>query len=258
MGSSVTPLLCFGGFHTDADQDGVSDFCEQLVAEAFAPELYYYSQDYIDGHPHWAAGAGINTDGLTTIDVIYLLSYHIDYGTNNPVCNAPFAGPFCAGHAGDSEWIHLSMLYDDTSQHWYLTTARYSEHKSFNIYVGSVFSTPKYPTALEYPDVLGGYPRSHVAVSKHANYASDAECDAGGFFGFDTCLSDAVRRISGAGAWNIGSRQVRLKDCFETWNPVYQGNGVIECYWTVKRFSGWLGQIPDAGDYSTILAQRGW
>lgn len=51
LGSGVTPMQCFGDMQTDADADGMGDFCEKSLAAAFAPELKYYSADNVGREP---------------------------------------------------------------------------------------------------------------------------------------------------------------------------------------------------------------
>lgn len=156
----MTEELCFNSAYNDLDQDGVGDFCEEQIAFAFRPELAYWHGDLVGREPYWAGmefGAGV-------VRIAYLLSYYIDDGVDSPLC--PSWPDLCAGHYGDSEWILLDIAYVQSTQHWILRVAYYSEHNGFNFYGQS----PKgYPMALVYPDRNGGYPRSYVAISKHAN-----------------------------------------------------------------------------------------
>jgi hypothetical protein len=55
LGSGVTDEVCFAGGQTDTDLDGLSTFCEKILAGAFAPELWYASNDDVGGEPHWVA-----------------------------------------------------------------------------------------------------------------------------------------------------------------------------------------------------------
>ena len=58
----------------------------------------------------------------------------------------------------------------------------------------------------------------------------------------------------------MGSRAVHSasQDCIASSNPIYSGNGITECYWTEKRFSGWLGGQPSAGSYNMRLQGLGF
>src|SRR3972149_6604325 len=120
----------------------------------------------------------------------YLFSYYRDEGSNAWLCNLPppFWHPSCEGHNGDSEAIFLEVYYNFGTRHWVLDNARYSQHGSYPTYV-RVPSSATYPTQLEYPGRLGGYPRAYVSQGKHANYPTTSACNSGGAFNTDTCVS---------------------------------------------------------------------
>jgi hypothetical protein len=106
LGSGVTPDVCYFGTYTDADQDGLGDFCEKNLAAAFAPELYYTAGDDVRREPRWVARA--TTEERVMIG--YLLSYYRDTGSRSWQCTAnPFYRPECTGHNGDSETIYLEV-----------------------------------------------------------------------------------------------------------------------------------------------------
>lgn len=141
----------------------------------------------------------------------------------------------------------------NATQHWVLGTAYYSEHGGHNTYDRG---TRAYPAALRYPEKRGGYPRAHVSYGKHANYASVAECNAGGALGIDECPGPlSYARVATAYYWNVGSSQHHFIDCVASRDPFYQGNGVYECFWSGARFSGWVGALPDCDPYALWLAQ---
>jgi hypothetical protein len=219
------------------------------LAAAFAPDLYSGHSDRVDREPHWVA----QPRGTNRVRIGYLLSYHVDGGTTNPLCQNPIADGPCAGHYGDSEAIWLDVYYNGV--HWVLDTARYSAHGDLNTYGRGLGA---YPGILTYPSHPGAYPRSWVSYNKHANYANDALCDAGGLFGFDSCISGASTRVYAGGNVNLGSRayHTALQDCMTSSDPVYSGNGQIECYWTQRRFAGWTGGIPSSDAYSDPLLKQ--
>lgn len=241
--SAVTPDQCIDSGSTDTDQDDLADRCEFDIAAAFAPELYYGNTNRMDREPHWVA----RPLGPSRVRVGHLLSYRVDGGTQDPLCDNALADGPCAGHYGDSEAIWLDVYYNGV--HWVLDTARYSAHGDLNVYGRG---TQAYPTILTHPSHPGAYPRTWVSYGKHANYATDALCDAGGFLGYDTCISDTSVRLSAGGNLNVGSRlhHTSSQDCMPSSDPIYSGNGVTECYWTERPFSGWTGLIPTAAAYS--------
>lgn len=235
----------------------MGDFCEKQLAYAFAPELAYFHGDNVGREPRWAARP-LGDE----VRIIYLLSYYRDLGPDFSVCETNFAWLIgeldkCSGHAGDSELIVLDVYYNTSTRHWLLNQGIYSQHEGFKAYTRT---TKAYPVSLYYPGKLGGYPRSYVARQKHANYASDAECDAGAVLGSDDCSSDSFARVEAGATLTIGSRAYhnQWQDCMESSNPLFAGNGVIECYWTNRRFSGWQGYRPDADPYEPKLAYFGF
>jgi len=251
LGSGVTAFQCFEADHTDADFDGLSDFCEYQLAWAFRPELAYYQNDDMRMEPYWAAH-GIGGD---TVRIAYLLSYYVDAGTEHELC--PLLQGLCDGHAGDSEYIALDVSYNTTWSHWIVRRALYSAHGDANVYESP--RPYRYPQQLEYGEEEGGgYPVSYVAIGKHANYASESECDAGGTLGFDDCHPDRRMRIRGGQYYNIGSFDEPFHDCVESENPLYQG--VLECYWdqTELDFTGWQDYQPSADPYYGFLEDLGF
>lgn len=257
LGSGVTLDVCYGHAHTDTDGDLLSDFCEKNLAAAFAPELAYSSTDDVSREPHWVAGPLLVGGEFAGVRIGYLLSYHVDRGTDDPACENQIADQWCRGHYGDSEAIFLDVYYRADWAHWILNAAYYSAHENYNWYQRT---TKEYPAALTYPDKKGGYPRAYVAYNKHANYKSEADCDSGGAFGFDTCLTDSYARVSAGEPLNLGSRSSHSagQDCMGSSDPLFEDNGEIECYWTGSRFGGWIGTLPDAEGYSSRLAEWGF
>jgi len=255
LGSAATDETCFGTTQTDTDQDGLSDFCEYNLAAAFAPELWYASNDDIGREPHWVAAP---VPGGEVFRIAYLISYYVDNGTTSGVCNNPYGNVKCRGHYGDSEWIALDVGYNEGTRHWVLRTARYSVHESVLTYTQGA---GEYPPGLTYPSHPGAYPRSWVSFGKHANYGSQAECDSGGGANMDDCsLANSAARVSAGGNLNLGSRGTHTpaQDCMVSSNPVLAEYGYIECYWTNRNFAGWSGSTPDTDPYSPKLADLGF
>ena len=193
--------------------------------------------------------------------VAYLIGYYVD---NGPVvwCDILgfpahlFGDDPCDGHYGDSEAIFLDVVYNAVTQHWVLNEARFSAHFEYNFYTPLASGYPN----LYYPEKRGGYPRAWVAFSKHANYRSDGDCDRGGTAGSDNWMSNTSVRLLAGGNLDIGSRAVHTssQDCVASSNQVYSTNGVTECYWTYKTFTGWSGAIPDASSYTNRLSDMGF
>lgn len=240
----------------DVDGDGLNDRCERDLAAAFAPQLYYYNADEVGREPKWVAKWLVAN---YTVRIGYLLSYYRDAGSIQVGCGAS-----CAGHHGDSEAIFLDVTYNTTTKHWVLKTAHYSAHTTTLVYDG-ITGRKLTNYKLEYPEQPQGYPRAWVAISKHANYATKVECEAGNL-GFDTCgYNNAATRVAAGGSLNIGSRarHTAAQDSTLSVNPsyVFYGGGRYEAYWTTKDFAGWVPNSVSgarSSPYSTKLAAFGF
>jgi len=234
----VDDVVCFNESQTDSDGDGLSDFCENNLAAAFAPELYYSYWDEVGREPYWVA-----RPSDTRVMIGYFIAYYRDAGSDAYLCHLPGAPSSCNGHNGDSETIFLTVYYNEASQHWVLERALYSQHTSYGSYDRGSNS---YPTMLTYPSHAGSYPRAYVSEGKHANYASTSECNGGGAFGTDTCTEvDTPAQVFVSGAYNVGSGGHHLLNCVESRDPsyIYYGAGRQECFWTGSDFRGWT---PDS------------
>lgn len=265
--STVAPDAC--ETYTDSDQDGLGDYCERRLAQAFAPQLLYWWVDSVGREPKWVARPSV--DGNGTVRISYLLSYYYDAGSYNAGCHT-LAGWPCSPHVGDSEVVSVDVTYDPGSGHWMTKTVLMSQHGTHVPYDWSEGHTVCIAgscatSRLIFPDVPRGYPLVFVSEGKHANYATRLECEEGGDFNVDTCAeNDTYARVSVLGIANIGSRAVHTasQDCWLSANPdyvYYSSNGRMECYWTGSSFRGW---VPDAvaiegsSSYSSELSKVGF
>jgi hypothetical protein len=256
LGSGTTGYLCFNGSQTDADVDGLSDFCEKNISAAFAPALKYTLSDNVGREPRWVAKPQIFG---SVVRVAYLLSYYVDRGPVTGACNNNLLDlinrEWCSGHDGDSELIVLDIRWDGAG-HWVLDKAMYSAHGKYNTYSKTTLGYPP----LEYVgNIRGGAPTSYVSYQKHANYKSEMDCDRDVIVTTDICTPQATARLTAGAANNLGSRSHQLVNCTTSANPIYSGSGRQECYWTDgQKFSGWHIGNPTATPYKTILTGIGF
>lgn len=253
LGSGVTPSECLGGGHTDADGDGLSDFCEEHLAYAFRPFLLHSMYDNLGRQPYWAARPLGGFDD--PVRIAYLLSYYRDEGSDAYVCSLPGAHWSCHGHNGDSESIIIDVYYWGSKQHWATDSLRYSQHGvwhpalrgSRDRYVSKfVWYDGLTPTvgSVEYGAHAGAAPIAYVSKGKHANYFDRASCNDGGTFSIDTCEdNDQLSRLHAGSYQNIGAPWSPFLDCVVVTDSVhhpYYGSGFEECYWSnTAWFRGW-------------------
>lgn len=258
LGFAVVPSECFYGEQTDRDQDGMGDYCEERLAEAFAPLLRHYETDDVRRQSYWAARMLDNNRAR----IAYAIGYYVDLGVAPSTigCEVVSIGEIfadCDGHGGDSEMIALDVRWDPATQHWLLDEARYSFHGGYSTYRRG---SNAYPTQLTYPQHPAAHPTAWVAYGKHANYRNQSECDAGNgggdivnwVFSFDSCEgNNAFFRFDAYGNHNLGSDDHRLLNCIETTDPVYLSlnpRPAPECFWSAQHFFGWQlypwGQPP--------------
>ena len=251
----------------DTDEDGLSDQCEINLAAAFAPSLITLFGDDVRRETRWAA----RPDTAQTVVIIYMLGYWMDNGdtgSSRAACDdLLFLEPDCQGHIGDSESITLYVTFDSESHHWYLKRAALSAHTGYYVFAqtgGSASSPSNDGYTFSYPDRYLGYPLVWVSDGKHANYATAAQCDAGGTLGSDQCdltFRDTTR-VAAPYDRNVGSPSVHLIDCVpsDSLDHPYYSITKTECYWTFKRFGGWYGTQydTDIAAYSDRLADFGF
>lgn len=247
----------------DVDQDGLDDNCEYKIAYEFRPLMSFLIGDEVRREPRWAA-EWLNGDPSTkTIRVAYLHAYWMDMGdagTSFTMCTLlgfTFSQS-CHGHAGDSEFIRPDVKYNDVTQHWFVAGALYSAHTNnvhFTFQSDSTLrqSSPSCSGAgcsISYPSgKIGHYPLAFASDWKHANYPSDASCDAGGPGGADDCSTPRNQeRLEVVTNRNIGSRAYPSSPaCVPTTradHPNY-GGPYTECFWSsAGTFNGWFYVAP--------------
>jgi hypothetical protein len=136
----------------DADADGLSDFCERNLAQAFAPELSFWMYDEVARDPYWVAGPGQDDERVV---LGYLPAYFRDAGSQTYICSLPppTHDPSCDGHNGDSEVVFVVVRYHWSIQHWVVEEIRLSQHGSFEVHGPS--GGKIYPKWFTYPERLG-------------------------------------------------------------------------------------------------------
>jgi hypothetical protein len=253
--SELTAAYCVAAPMNDADEDGLSDYCEEQLSYAFRPELRYWSVDDVRREPYWVA----RTDSTGRVFVGYLLGYYRDDGEHAYGCHVPLiilpVPASCNGHNGDSESLWLMLRYNATTMHWLLESAYYSAHEGWNY--RNLNATVGYAGDVQYPAKLGGYPRVWVSEGKHAGYFSQTACNGGGTLGADDCSDvDSYSRLEWSSFWNLGSQAVPLLNGVASRNPEwYPASGRKECFWTAVRFRGWIPLTVGGDDSDPYLAK---
>lgn len=249
VGSEVSAAFCADSMASnDVDQDGMSDYCEKVLAAAFAPSIRYANTDDLGRESYWAARQ--LPDGK--VRLFYAIAYYFDLGvisSKHALCELGDGWlTECDMHNGDSESIVLDVYFNPTTSHWLVDRAWYSHHKTPYNEFGKLPAKP-YPLALTYPGKKGGAPLAWVARNKHANYQSQAACNNGGgggsvvviIFPFDDCTgNNTIVRLDAFANRNLGSNSHRFIDCVNSTNPFYQDPAhPNECFWSRSLFYGW-------------------
>lgn len=227
------------------------DLCETWLATTFDPEMAFSHADNVGHEPHFA----VRKVGTRSMMIAYAISYYVDLGTQDPLCETYFTTGLCRGHYGDSEGLYFTVTYDPETQHWVLTSAVLSQHDGSQ----TLTSAPgSYVQALTYPSHAGAYPRIYPSYGKHANYPDPNSCQSG-FPHLDACIPPyTYQRLGTTGsAQNLGSNAHRLLDCVASTNPFYSMNPP-ECYWSGARFDGWQDALPDTDPYGPKLTSYGF
>lgn len=248
VGEELSDVFCGDAeASNDLDQDGMSDYCEKVLAEGFAPVIRYADTDDVSRESYWAARR--LPDGK--VRIFYAIGYYFDLGVISSVkdeCKIVELLVDCEGHNGDSESIVLDVYFNPSTSHWLLNQAWYSHHKTPYLFM----RTPKgktYPTVITYMGNKGGVPLAWVARKKHANYTSQSTCNDGGgapgviadVFSWDDCTgNNTTVPLDALGSRNLGSNSHRFIDCVSSLNPFYQDPPrPQECMWSASQFYGW-------------------
>lgn len=257
LGSGVTDTWCDEAA-SDGDHDGIHDRCEEILAEAFRPEMISAGADDVRGEAYWAVQGGVDPCGVGTClggrfyRIAYLLGYYWDWGSGKLVGG---------GHVRDSEWVAVDVQYIEGR--WYVARAGLSAH----FRAQSDYTAFYWWDELEYPGSYRGHPRIWVARNKHANYPSQTVCAES----YDDCehSSPAYWRVEYYPERNIGSREFPapsdtglLSGTCRYSVEKFAGNGKAECYWrddsSYMRFNGWQESLDDVTTYDEQLHYLGF
>jgi hypothetical protein len=246
LAPDITMSDCTANLDVDADHDGFRDECEYQLASAFRPLMHV---SYLDGtlarDSYWA----VRRDPATNrVHVFYALAYLRDGGTPN-------TGLF--SHAGDSEFI-IVQLHHAGSGLWQMDAATLSAHwqEGWGLDGTGTWGYQDFNFTLGFR----GRPDVWVAEEKHANYKTQAQCDAGAFYK-DTCDQNTmlqeplVARERNLG--NGGSVGTHLRDCVGT---TVISTSRYECFWDPAWYSfwGWQSATTGATPYHDSLGWYGF
>jgi hypothetical protein len=275
-GPTITYSTCVsptGAGISDGDRDGLSDHCEDFLAQRFRPALIVSTHDCNLGmEPYWAAKV---FPSKKTVRIAYLFAYYADCGASPSLqCTIGSIGATfftvlgmslgitihdpCDGHQGDSEFVTVDIQYNATTQHWYVASAFFSAHWSEGAFDKSRRASY---SQLEYPEKSRGYFRVYVAEGKHANYPKRAVCEDDGGMA-DMCAGNTgLLRIRHANQFNIGSSRhnfINLGTCVRggALYASYPENYGTECFWQQNRkFRGWSKYVlaTDSNPQHTVL-----
>jgi hypothetical protein len=189
---------CWGGT-PDADADGLDDDCEQALAVAFQPKLWFDSGESGYGRrPYFAVKN--QSFAARTVQIFYLDAFYDDTGVTT-------------GHDGDPEFQLFEVHF--SAGKWLLDSAYLSAHRksvcdSSDWYA---FDRLEYDTASDPQNAFRGRPTLYVAEDKHATYPDLGTCDDGCFFQ-DFYSRFAQERLDTSAtplaSRNVGSTQTKL------------------------------------------------
>jgi hypothetical protein len=212
----------------DADQDGVRDGCEEVIAQNFAPVLRMDERDRCPTRePYWSVAR--RPESPRSLKIMYLLSYHLD-------CPNPALIWGDTGHRGDSEWIVITVVTaSNAPTRWYTYSITTSAHFGETSDATTTTTYDNWPEWKQYTHRVA--PVVWVALDKHANYRSRGDCEDGAYW-WDSCgypwrnelvdvKSHAEANVGNqwtgptAGQWDMND--VRLKDMVQSRHPAVFG-----------------------------------
>lgn len=178
----------------------------------------------------------VTPGGPGQVKIFYAVSYVLDCGS--PRINRPYS---CASHADDSEFIEVVAAHAPgyPASRWFTSSVFLSAH-----WRSDANESARYDAAdVQWADGKV-YSRPHVRVAhdKHANYRTQAACDAGVSYydNRDNPQANSTPADVPASA-NLG--QSFAPFIGHAAAPVYsrRGSAGYEYYWLAgERFNGWL------------------
>ncbi|ACY15571.1 hypothetical protein [Haliangium ochraceum] len=224
----------------DADQDGLSDGCEQALASWFMPMLWFDSGESGYARRPYFAVKNLSF-AARTVQILYLDTYYDDTGV-------------LTGHDGDPEFQIAEVHY--SGGRWYLDWMYLSAHRKSSCDSSAWYSYAQleYDTADAGNDYRG-WPTLYVAEDKHATYNNLSTCDAGCYLQ-DYCSRYRLESLDPAASLsgrNVGSTSVPLIDRVDL-------GGKTEYLLRDREFTGWGNQWyrPNSQGYRRHLDDFGF
>ena len=247
---------------TDSDGDGLSDACEQRLAERFAPVLNASAvtcNALPAGDPRHLGGGYlfVVAPSGSRIRVAYLPAYFRDCGWSGAKCRLP--GVDCSPHAGDSEMIVLEL---EGGPEWEVAGVFLSAHCFGRSSSSCRWYRGRELEAFRWAEVGGRRPIVWVANGRNANYPSRRSCEAGHWW-VDTCAGARMEyRFPVREQANLGSRAAPgvgggCVPAAEV-DPAHAATaeGAVECFWDdAARFRGWQADGRGVTPYSRYLRE---
>ncbi len=187
---------CWGAA-ADADADGLDDGCEQALAVAFMPRLWFDAGESGRGRrPYYAVKS--QSFAARSVQLFYLDTFYDDTGVTT-------------GHDGDPEFQVFEVHY--SAGRWLLDWAYLSAHRKSVCDSSDWYAFDRLEYDAGPANAFRGRPTLYVAEDKHATYPDLAACDDGCFFQ-DFCSQTTLEALDTAAAplasRNVGSTQVKL------------------------------------------------
>lgn len=244
LGPDFSYYACTEGI-SDADRDGLADFCEYQLALAFRPELMMSQQEPAPGREEYWAATLLGGN----VVIVYMFGYYQDNG--DPGClDGIFGLGKCGGHWGDNEFTVVYLGFENETQHWELNGQYFAAHWRSGMCVVDLidcdFSGFRFRDDLYYPKgEQFTYTKVWIARSKHAAYASRSACNGGAVGNSDDCSDNvSIGRFHVNTNRNVGSLQYQFIDEVRSINNPLTRPGK-ESFWTDLPFCGW--SVSDTG-----------